>query len=320
VKKNLALIAGLPILAVALPTGCVKNKVAPELAGPVVLIAPAVEPAPPTFFEAVAKLDGSTHTAIVSTVSGYLLKQAAPEGSLVQAGDVLFQIDPRPYQVELNSGPASRKIASGPITIKAPVQGVVGKIIPGLGDLISRGMTLTTLSTLDPIRADFLLPEKSAATLQDGEQRIEVTTESGHSLVLRGQLFVDRQTFHPKGVLTAYLLLPNSNRALQAGDYARIRIDPEQTSGAVEIPPQGIILSQSSSQVMVVRPDDTVEVRSVKTGNIIGSDEIITSGLKAGERVIVGGMQNVREGSHVRPRNYVAPDSETPPSQPSPVR
>jgi membrane fusion protein (multidrug efflux system) len=71
---------------------------------------------------------------------------------------------------------------------------------------------------------------------------------------------------------------------------------------------------QGTDQVYVVKPDNTVEVRNVTTGDLAGSYWIITSGLAAGERVIVEGIQKVQDGMLVTPQPYVAPASEQPPT------
>ena len=59
------------------------------------------------FSEAIATLDGSTNTQIHSQVSGYLVKQAYTEGSVVKPGDLLFEIDPRPFQADLDKAKAN---------------------------------------------------------------------------------------------------------------------------------------------------------------------------------------------------------------------
>src|SRR5690606_3833159 len=86
----------LPFLA-----SCDKKEGPAAPSPPVVLVTQAGEKNVPVFGEAVATLDGSTNTNIRAQVSGYLIKQNYNEGSLVNTGDLLFEIDPRPFLADL---------------------------------------------------------------------------------------------------------------------------------------------------------------------------------------------------------------------------
>ena len=200
-------------IAAAMLTGCGPKQQAAAPTPPVVLVTEATQADVPIFTEAIATLDGSTNTQIHSQVSGYLIKQAYQEGSVVKAGELLFQIDPKPFQADLDkaqatlsnkqaqflrtkqdldryttlvkSGAVSQqefqtevqnnlsaqadvdaaqasvataKINLGYTQITSSIVGVAGRAIPGVGDLISPSMTLTTVSTVDPIQADFTCP------------------------------------------------------------------------------------------------------------------------------------------------------------------
>ena len=90
----------------------------------------------------------------------------------------------------------------------------------------------------------------------------------------------------------------------------KVRGVTEHLNNAVLIPQRCVTQLQGINQVMVVKPDNTVEVRNVTTGDTAGSDWIITSGLKAGEKVIVEGIQKVQDGMVVTPQPYVAPASD----------
>src|SRR5471032_2470615 len=234
--------------AVMLLTGCGKKEEAPPPAPPEVLVMAAAEADVPIFTDAIATLDGSTNTQIHSQVSGYLIQQAYQEDSVVKAGDLLFQIDPRPFQADLDKATAdltnkqaqflrtkqdlaryTTLVKSGAVSqqeyqnqvqtnlsaqanvdaaqasvttaqinlgytkITSPITGVAGKAIPGVGDLISPSVTLTTVSTVDPIQADFTLPEQfyldnadriakvSAMPMADRPESIEMVMADGTS-------------------------------------------------------------------------------------------------------------------------------------------
>jgi RND family efflux transporter MFP subunit len=363
-------------------TGCGKKEEAAPAAPPEVLVTEASQADVPIFTDAIATLDGSTNTQIHSQVSGYLLQQAYQEGSVVKSGDLLFQIDPKPFQADLDkaaatlankqaqqlrtkqdldryttlvkSGAVSQqeyqtevqnnlsaqadvdaaqasvataKINLGYTKITSPITGVAGRAIPGVGDLIGPSMTLTTVSTVDPIQADFTVPEQfyldnaeriakvSAVPLKDRPESIELVLADGTPYPKKGKFYyVNRQIQTATGAITAYALFPNPDRVLRPGQYAKVRGVTQRISDAVLIPQRCVTQLQGINQVMVVKPDNTVEVRNVTTGDLAGPLWIITAGLKAGEKVIVEGIQKVQQGMLVTPQPYVPPPQEMPPT------
>ena len=372
---------------VAVMAGCSKKEEAAPPAPPEVLVTTATEEDVPVFSEAIATLDGYVNTQIHSQVTGYLIKQAYQEGTVVKQGDLLFEIDPRPFQADLDkatadlvnkqaqflrtkqdldryaalvkSGAVSQqeyqnqvqtnlsaqanvdaaqasvttaKINLGYTKITSPITGVAGKAIPGVGDLLNPNMTLTTISTVDPIQANFTLPEQfylnnadqlaklATVPLQDRPAHIELILADGTPYPLKGRFYyVNRQIQTSTGAITAYALFPNPDRVLRPGQYARVRAVTQQLSNAVLIPERCVTQLQGINQVYVVKPDNTVEVRNVTLGATTGSFWIITDGLKAGEKVVVEGIQKCREGAPVNPKPFVEPASEQPPEKMPPT-
>ena len=235
-------------------------------------------------------------------------------------------------QADVNAAQASvdtAKINLGYTEITSPIEGVAGKANPGIGDLISPSITLTTISTVDPIQADFTLPEQfylnnaeriakvSAMPLQDRPESIELILADGSVYPKKGRFsYVNRQIQTATGAITAYALFPNPDSVLRPGQYAKVRAITKNISDAVLIPQRCVTQLQGLNQVMVVKPDHTVEVRNVTTGDVAGKLWIITSGLKAGEKVIVEGIQKAQEGSLVTPEPYKPNAEEAPPTSP----
>jgi membrane fusion protein (multidrug efflux system) len=369
-------VAVLTFIAVLMLAGCgKKEEAAAPAAPPAVQVMEAAEADVPIFSEAIATLNGSTNTQIHSQVSGYLLQQAYQEGSVVKEGDLLFQIDPKPFQADLDkaqatlanqqaqllrtkqdldryaalvkSGAVSQqeyqsevqnnlsaqanvdaaqasvvtaKINLGYTRITSPISGVAGTAIPGVGDLINPSMTLTTVSTVDPIQAEFTIPEQfylnnadrigkiMAMPLQDRPEGVEMILADGTSYPKKGRFYyVNRQIQTSTGAITAYALFPNPDRVLRPGQYVKVRGVTQRINGVVLIPQRCVTQLQGMNQVMVVKPDNTVEVRNVTTGDLAGSLWIITSGLKPGEKVVVEGIQKCQEGAPVTPEPYVEP-------------
>jgi membrane fusion protein (multidrug efflux system) len=103
---------------------------------------------------------------------------------------------------------------------------------------------------------------------------------------------------------------------LRPGQYARVRGVTQTIDNAVMIPQRCVTQLQGINQVMVVKPDNTVEVRNVTLGHLAGSLWIVTSGLKAGEKVVVEGIQKCTDGGTVKPEPYVVPPEDMPPTVP----
>ena len=201
-------------------------------------------------------------------------------------------------------------------------------LAPFLESLGHTSMTLTTVSTVDPIQADFTLPEQfylnnaeridkaAAVPLQDRPANIELILADGTVYPQKGRFYyLNRQIQTATGAITAYALFPNSARILRPGQYAKVRALTRQIDAAVLIPQRAVTELQGIDQVWVVKDDNTVEVRNVTTGDRAGPLWIVTSGLKAGERVVAEGVQKCRDGEKVSPQPYVPPADERVPAK-----
>jgi membrane fusion protein (multidrug efflux system) len=370
--------AGLTVLL----SGCGPKQAAPPPGPPEVLVTEATQADVPIFSEAIATLDGSTNTQIHSQVTGFLVKQAYVEGSVVKAGDLLFQIDPKPFQADLDKAQASlanqqaqyqrtkqdldryaalvksgavsqqeyqgelqnnlsaqanvnaaqasvdtAKINLGYTQITSPIIGIAGKANSQIGDLINPNTTLTTVSTVDPIQADFTLPEQfylnnaerfakaTEVPLADRPDAIELILADGTVYPHRGKFYyLNRQIQTSTGAITAYALFPNPDRMLRPGQYAKVRGVTERINNAVLVPQRSVNELQGIDQVYVVGADNKVEVRNVTLGDKAGSLQIVTAGLNAGERVVVEGIQKCAAGGEVNPQPYPEPPPVLPTS------
>jgi len=275
--------------------------------------------------------------ANLATAQAQLLKSQqdlARYAALVKSGAVSQQ----EYQNELQgslstqgnvdanqAAVATAKINLGYTKILSPIDGIAGKAQPGLGDLISPDTTLTTVSTVDPIQADFtvteqfyldhadLLAKVSALPMADRPEGLELILGDGTVYSKRGKLsYLNRQIQTSTGAIAVYALFPNPDRLLRPGQYAKVRGVTQHVNGAVIIPQRAVSQLQTLSQVYVVKPDNTVEIRNVTLGDQAGSYWIVTDGLKAGEKVVVEGIQKCQQGETVSPKPYV-PDASVVP-------
>ena len=231
------------------------------------------------------------------------------------------------------------QINLGYTTINAPITGIAGKAMVQLGDLLSPTTTLTTMSAVDPIQAQFTVSEQfylnntdkinkiMAIPQADRPYSIELIMPDGSTYPHRGQFFyIDRQVQTSTGAINVYALFPNKENILRPGQYAKVRGVTQQLDGALVIPQRAISQLQNLNQVFVVKDDNTVEVRNVTLGDIVGQLQVITTGLQEGETVVVDGIQKCQQGAKVDPKPYtmptaavVLPNTNAAPTAPAPA-
>jgi membrane fusion protein (multidrug efflux system) len=193
----------------------------------------------------------------------------------------------------------------------SPIEGIVGIAKAQVGDLVNTQTVMTTVSTVDPIRVTFGISERE---YMDRAARINranyPTTERGPALELLledGTVFaqqgkavlVDREVNVKTGTLTIKGFFPNPNNILRPGQYARVRAELDVRPGALVVPQRAVTELQGGSRVAVAGADGKAEIRAVETGPRVGDLFVVEKGLKAGENVIVSGLQYLRPGTPV---------------------
>ena len=204
--------------------------------------------------------------------------------------------------------------------IRAPIDGVVGISKAQIGDLIDANTELTSISTLDPIRVYFPVSEQEYFEAADKIQQGYKDQKEGkeYSLALlelvlggekvyphKGQFhLVDRQVDTKTGTIRVAALFPNPNNLLRPGQFAKVRAVTKTKENAILVPQRAVTEMQGSYQVAVVSPENKVDIRAVKVGQRSAGLWIIDQGLKAGERVVVEGLQKVKAGMTVDPKPF----------------
>ncbi|MCE0484686.1 MAG: efflux RND transporter periplasmic adaptor subunit [Methylacidiphilales bacterium] len=221
------------------------------------------------------------------------------------------------------------QINLGYTKITAPISGIAGNAVAQLGDLISPSTTLTTMSTVDPIKVQFTVSEQfylnnadrlsqaSAVPLEKRPASIELLLPDGTLYAHKGRFdYVDRQIQTSTGVITLYALFPNPENLLRPGQYAKIRAVTQKINDAVLIPQRAVNELQGLNQVIVIKPGNIVEVRNVELGDKVGLLWVVTAGLQPGEKVVVEGIQKCQPGEVITPEPYV-PDTPSPTPDPN---
>jgi membrane fusion protein (multidrug efflux system) len=203
--------------------------------------------------------------------------------------------------------------------IVSPIDGVPNFAKAQIGDLVGQNSgDLTTVSTIDPIKAYFSVTEQeyvdftrnfttdSARSEQIKHVEAELILPDGTVYPLKGKIVaLDRSVGLTTGALRVEALFPNPNNALRPGQFARVRVKADSKPDTVLAPCRAISELQGSYQVAVVDADNKVHIQPVQIGERSGNRFIIESGLQPGQRVVVEGLQKVRDGAMVTATNYV---------------
>jgi membrane fusion protein (multidrug efflux system) len=196
-------------------------------------------------------------------------------------------------------------------TVNAPITGLIGAKQVSIGDLVGKGepTLLATLSTLDPIWFYCNISEDSYIrakeySISSGKDifslPLTLILAGGKEHAGRGRfVFIDRAVDVKTGTLRVRAEFPNTEKILRPGMFARVRVDIGTNKDAIVIPQRALTELQGKSFVWTVSPQGVANQRAVTPGELTGSNVVITEGLKAGERIIVEGLQKAREGAPV---------------------
>lgn len=196
-------------------------------------------------------------------------------------------------------------------TVASPISGIAGIAKAGVGDLMTPNTVMATVSALDPIYVDFSITEQDylrfvrEKTGRTASQNLELTLGDGSLYPRRGRaLLLNREIDSRTGTLQVRAAFPNPKNVLRPGQYARIRAVTEERRNALLVPQRAIAELQGIYQVGVVGADNKVVIKVVKLGPQIGDMWVADSGLDAGDKVVVDGLQRLRDGMVVAPAPF----------------
>jgi len=352
---------------------------------PAVTVAPVLERDINEWDEFTGRLQAVDQVEIRPRVSGYIKRVTFPEGKEVRKGEVLFEIDPRPYQADLaraeaqleqartaselaareveraqrlvsvkaisqeefdsrtsaqTNGLASVRAAEAAVQtarlnlgwtqVRSPIAGRVSNAEVTAGNLVQAGpptaTLLTTVVSLDPIYAYFEGDEqtylkyttlaRSGARPSSRDVRnpiyMGLANEDGQ-FPHKGYVdFVDNRLDPETGTIRARAVFSNKDRLFTPGLFARMKLVGSGRYHAALVLDRAIGTDQDKKFVLVLKPDKTVEYRSVQPGRLVDGLRVISSGLKGGEQIVINGLQRFRPGMKVTPTvASMEPDSTT---------
>jgi len=194
--------------------------------------------------------------------------------------------------------------------VRSPLSGQVGLQKVEVGGLATSGQTvLAIVSTVDPMASYFSIPETTylqAARSQKSDKSqpdapIQLVLADGSIYKLPGRIdFAERAFDAATGTLTLRAIFPNPNGLLRPGMNTRMRIVYEVAQNALLVPQRAVTEMLGKTFLTMVVDGEKVEQRAVKTGARLGDQWVITEGVKAGERIVIDGLQKARPGMVVK--------------------
>ncbi|MBR4127426.1 MAG: efflux RND transporter periplasmic adaptor subunit [Alphaproteobacteria bacterium] len=192
--------------------------------------------------------------------------------------------------------------------IKAPFTGKIGLSAYSAGEFLPVNTTLATLVSSDPMYVLFsvsereLLSMQNAGILKSGNDNLAVSMVMGDSSVYRygGQIdFTDVVVDDSTDTVKMRAVFPNPSKQLVSGQFVSILLEYESPEEKIAVPQAAVMSSVASKYVYVVDAQNKIVNKPVQTGVLQGKDIVVLSGLEAGERVVVNGIQKVRPGQEV---------------------
>jgi len=194
----------------------------------------------------------------------------------------------------------------------SPIDGIIGTRKVDVGNLVGRGEAtlLATVSTVDPFKVTFAVAEQEYLQLMRARTKGQAGPARSLQLIL-----ADNSVFEEKGTVVAterevdqktgtFQLqgqFANPGNLVRPGQFARVRVPIGIQQDAVLLPQRAVSDLQSAKVVMVILPDNKIQLRTVQLGPRYENYYVALSGLKAGERIVVEGLQKVRPGMTVTP-------------------
>jgi len=350
-------------VAGALLAGCAEKAGEVERSPPLVTVAVATTGDAPVTLDEIGVCTSPESVAIQPQASGRIVGIHFTDGADLQVGDLLFTIDPRPYQAALDQAVAglaqneaslelarlelaraeallptraiskedydTKRSAVGVgealvqasraaieaarvdldyTSIHSPIVGRAGERLVDLGNVLTAnsGVTLLTIQRLDPIYADFTIPERDLATVRRRMAEEALTTlvrlpGEPEAAAAGGPLtFLDNAVRSSTGTVRLRATLANPEHRFWPGQFVQVRLVLRVLKGAVLVPSVAPQISQTGPYVYVVGPGSTVALRPVQLGPRHGEQVVVTEGLKAGETVVTHGQFTVTPGGKVR--------------------
>jgi multidrug efflux system membrane fusion protein len=301
---------------------------------------------------------------VKSQVEGRMESVHFQEGQDVKKGDLLFSIDPRPFEAAVQQAEANLardqallknakaqaqrydalfkagivskdqydqfstnaasleatvradqaaletgKIQLGYCSIYAAIDGRTGNLMVHPGNTVKSGdATLVVINQISPIYVDFSVPEQNLLEVKkyqaQGNLPVQAIVPQEENHPEEGKVtFINNTVDNTTGTILLKGTFPNPDRRLWPGQFVNVVLTLTAMHDAVVVPSAAVQTGQQGQYVFVVKGDNSVEIRPVVPGTVLGGDEVIEKGIQSGERVVTDGQLMLYPGARALIRN-----------------
>lgn len=197
-------------------------------------------------------------------------------------------------------------------SIQAPVDGIIGKSLAGLGEFVGRApnpVILNTISTVDSLRVEFFVTENDYLAWANHSKSNKSSTQNTQlQLILsdgslfphKGKVnFINREVNNVTGTILIQSIFPNPDRLVRPGQFARVRAAVETLPNALLVPQRCVNEVQGNYFVMRVKDNGEVEQVAVQLGQAYRDYFVVKEGLSANDQVVYEGLQRAKSGGTV---------------------
>jgi multidrug efflux system membrane fusion protein len=328
----------------------------------------------PVVIKAIGTVEPYNRVSVRAQVAGEITGIHFQQGQEVSQGDLLFTIDPRPYQAALEGALAdlardkatlnsaeedvlrygelikkeyvtsqqydqvmanadalkatvaadeaavkNAQINLGYCAVRSPISGRTGTILVQPGNVIkANDQAVVTINQITPLYVSFSVPEKYLSDIRrhfaTGPLAVEATFSDQGASSFRGKLsFINNTVDSSTGTILMKATFRNREKALWPGQFVNVTLTLAISENAVVVPSQAVQRGQQGDYVFVVKPDMTVELRSIQAGQKLDGDTVIRKGLDEGEKVVTDGQLRLFPGARVEIVNPPEPGGQTRP-------
>ncbi len=302
-----------------------------------VTVAPVAQETVPIELRAIGNVEAYSTVALKARVDGQIVKVNFREGQAVGKGDVLFRIDPRPYEAALRQAEANAlrdaaardqarsqdrryqdlleknfvskeayaQIRTNADTADSPLDGYVGRVLLQAGNLVKANDVnpLLVINQVRPVYVNFAVPEQNLPEVRKymaaGPLRVEVLpTDAGQKRVEGQLIFIDNAVDPATGTIRLRAQFDNADAALWPGQFVNVSVRLYEQADSLIVPSQAVQSGPDGQYVYIVGGDMLVELRRITVQRTNGERAIVAKGLAKGERVVTRGQ--LRLGPKVR--------------------
>lgn len=208
-------------------------------------------------------------------------------------------------QVAQEAAVESARLQLAYCNITSPIDGHTGNLMVKAGNLVTANATeLITITQVTPVYVTFTLPAVHLDEIKthslDGSLAVTATPQTSGATTALGKLtFIDNSVDPSTDTIKLKATFANSDRALWPGQFARVSLRVSTLSNATVAPSEAVQTGQDGQFVFLVKSDQTVEQRPIKTGQTADQDVVITSGLNPGDQVVTEGQLRLEPGSRI---------------------